>query len=89
MSPVILAASQVSFVILIAAMLVALVRLWVGPSVPDRAAALDLISMLIVAAVITYAIRKNDSMLMDPVIVLAVISFLGTVAFAKYLESKR
>lgn len=61
-------------------------RLARGPSVPDRIVALDLIMMIGVGLSTTYAIASGQPFFLDVAIVVALVSFLGTVAFAIYLE---
>jgi multicomponent Na+:H+ antiporter subunit F len=70
------------------AVLMAFVRLVRGPSLPDRVVALDLISTLSIAMIATYAIGQDQPVLLDVAIVLALLAFLGTVAFARYLEKR-
>jgi multicomponent Na+:H+ antiporter subunit F len=76
----------ITFAILFAALFIALVRLIHGPSLPDRVVALDLIAMLTVGVIAVYSITTNQPIFLDAAIVLAVIIFLGTVAFARYVE---
>jgi multicomponent Na+:H+ antiporter subunit F len=70
------------------ALLLALARLVRGPSLPDRVVALDLIAALTVGIICTYAIGTNQQVFLDVAIVLALIAFLGTVAFAQYVERR-
>ena len=74
------------YLMLMAALLLAFVRLAVGPSMPDRVVALDLIANLVVAMTALYAITTNQQVLLDVAIGIALITFLGTVAFARYIE---
>lgn len=61
-------------------------RLVRGPTLPDRVVALDLMALFVVAAIGTYGIRTGQSVLILPAIVLGLIMFVGTVAFAMYVE---
>ncbi len=72
--------------ILALAMMLAFVRLWRGPSLPDRVVAVDLLTALSIGIIATYAIATEQTALLDVAIVLALVSFLGTVAFAYYIE---
>ncbi len=56
-----------------------------GPTVPDRIIALDNISINLVAAIIVISIRARSAVYIDVALVLAVLSFLSTVAAARYL----
>ena len=79
-------AAVIALLMLSVALLLAFVRLARGPSLPDRVIALDLISVLAAAIAATYAIAAAQAVFLDVAIVLALISFLGTVAFARYVE---
>jgi multicomponent Na+:H+ antiporter subunit F len=68
------------------ALLLAFWRLVRGPSLADRVVALDLITTLIIGDITVFAIANNQPLLLDLVLVLALIAFLATVAFAHYIE---
>ena len=70
------------------AVLIALVRLVRGPKMPDRVIALDLMSTLGIGIMATYAIATGQPVFMDVAAVLALLSFLGTTAFAYYLQRR-
>lgn len=73
------------FGMLTAAMFLALIRLVRGPSLPDRVVATDLIATMSVGWVATYAVTTNQPIFLDVAVVLALIAFLGTTAFAYYV----
>ncbi|MBX3065950.1 MAG: cation:proton antiporter [Anaerolineae bacterium] len=64
----------------------AFIRLVRGPSVPDRVVAFDFIATLGIGIIAVYSIATDQSIYLDVAIVLALISFLGTIAFARYVE---
>ncbi|MBW3635244.1 MAG: cation:proton antiporter [Armatimonadetes bacterium] len=68
------------------ALFLAFWRLLRGPSLPDRVVALDLIALLSVGFIAIYDIVTNDTVFLDVAIVLGLVAFLGTVAFARYVE---
>ncbi len=70
------------FSMLSVALFLAFVRLVRGPSLPDRVVALDLIAALTVGFIAVYAIDTGERVFLDVAIVVALITFLGTVAFA-------
>ena len=74
--------------ILVVSIFVALIRLILGPSLPDRVVALDLISTLVIGIVAVDIVLTGQIVLLSVVMVLALVSFLGTIAFAHYLERK-
>lgn len=73
---------------LVVAMLCGFTRLWQGPKRADRVVALDFITTLGISLITIYAIFSDQVVFLDVAIVLALISFLGTVAFAFYLERR-
>ncbi len=68
--------------------LILLVCLLRGPSLADRVMVLDLMTVLAVSFMGLVSIYFGQPVFLDPAIALALISFLGTVAFARYLEKK-
>jgi multicomponent Na+:H+ antiporter subunit F len=64
----------------------AFIRLLRGPTVPDRVVALDLIGVLIVCVVVAVAAITGEQAYLDVAIVIALVSFVGTVAYARYVE---
>jgi len=65
-----------------------LYRILRGPSLPDRVVALDLTATLIIAISAVYSIASGQPSYLDAAVVLALITFLGTVAFAYYLHQR-
>ena len=65
--------------------LVIFVRLVIGPSIADRVVALDLLSANAIAFIAVYSIKNNSTTFLDVGIIVAILAFLGTVAFAFYL----
>lgn len=61
-------------------------RLMIGPSIPDRAMAFDLVMIHVVALIALYAILVDQDLLVDAVLIVAVLGFLGTVALARFIE---
>jgi multicomponent Na+:H+ antiporter subunit F len=76
------------FMMLLTAIFLAFWRLVRGPSLPDRVVALDVIASLSLGMIVVYAISANQPVYVDAAIALALIAFLGTVAFAQYIERR-
>jgi multicomponent Na+:H+ antiporter subunit F len=70
------------------AIVLSFIRLVLGPSLPDRVVALDLMTTLGIGVIAVYAIATNQAILLDVATVVALISFLGTIAFAYFLERR-
>jgi multicomponent Na+:H+ antiporter subunit F len=67
-------------------MLLSALRLIRGPSIPDRAMAFDMLMIHVVALIAIFAMIVDQSTLLDTIIIVAVLGFLGTVALARYIE---
>ncbi|MFD4816576.1 MULTISPECIES: Na(+)/H(+) antiporter subunit F1 [Peribacillus] len=63
-----------------------LYRLIKGPSVPDRVVALDAMGINLIAIVALASIVMDTSAYLEAILLLGILSFIGTVAFAKFLE---
>ena len=75
-----------SITMLAVAALVTLVRLLRGPTLPDRVVAIDLIGVLIVGLIVLEAAATGERAFLDVAMVIALVSFVGTVAYARYVE---
>lgn len=78
-------AIPIAFVMLSAAMLLSFIRLIRGPSLADRVVALDLITVQAVGFIAVYDIATNEPVYLRVALILALMAFLGTVAFAHYI----
>lgn len=77
------------FAMIFGAVLMAVVRLARGPSLPDRVVALDLMTVAIVAFCGLMALRVRDTAFLDVALVLALVGFLATVALSRFAERAR
>lgn len=78
-------------VVLIAAavsLILPIVRLAKGPCEFDRVLSLDAINIIITGIIALLALYYENKLFMDIAVVYAVLSFLETITFAKYLEGK-
>lgn len=67
-------------------MLLSLIRLILGPTIPDRIVALDTMNTLVVAGMILVGAAYEEVIYVDVAIVYALLSYIGTLYVAKYLE---
>lgn len=63
-------------------------RILAGPTIPDRLLAIDMTTGAICALMMLIAILFEEYLLSIAAISLALLSYLGTMVFAKYLEGK-
>ena len=59
-----------------------------GPHLADRVVGIDLATTITIALVAALAVRTGQSALLDVGLVVALIAFLGTVGFARYIETR-
>lgn len=78
--------AQITLVMLGVALLFAMTRLVKGPTLPDRIVAVDLIGVLVVGMIVVLASSTNVQATLDASLVIALIGFVGTVAYARYVE---
>jgi len=78
--------AEITLLTLGVALLVAFIRLVKGPTLPDRIVAMDLFGMLVVGLIVVLAGWSGVRATLDAAIVIALIGFLGTIAYATYVE---
>lgn len=67
------------------AMLLNLYRLALGPDVADRVLALDTLSVNAVALIVLLGIALGSDLYFEAALLIAMIGFVSTVAFCKYV----
>ncbi len=67
-------------------MIVSMVRLGLGPTTGDRIVALDTINTLVVSGMVVLAAAYGEVIFVDVAIIYALLSFVGTLYVARYLE---
>lgn len=78
----------ISFGLLLLAFVFALLRLFRGPSSSDQIVALDLIASIVMGFILLYSLLVDREIYFDIAIIIAMISFLGTIAISIYLKQK-
>ena len=74
--------------ILTVSVLLIFVRFLLGPSLSDRVVSLDLLITTGVGIIAVYSIVTDQPTFLDIAMILALIAFLGTVAFSYYMEKR-
>jgi multicomponent K+:H+ antiporter subunit F len=69
----------------VAAMLIALVRLFLGPSAQDRVLAFDSVYINGMLTLLMLGIRSNSTVYFDLALLIALFGFVSTIALAKFL----
>jgi multicomponent Na+:H+ antiporter subunit F len=81
-------ASVISLSIIACGLVLTVARLVLGPSAADRVIALDLLAALAVGFAGIASVYYSDAVFLDVAVILSLVVFLGTVAFARYLEKR-
>ena len=64
------------------------VRLVLGPSVPDRIVALDALLYVVVSGIAVGAAATGDSSFLAVLVAVALLGFVGTVTVARFVERR-
>jgi len=81
----VLAGSVVSGAILALSAVISLYRVVFGPTPADRVIAVDLLTMLLVGLVVVVAVTHGVFAILDVALAVAILAFLATIGFARYL----
>lgn len=73
-------------VILLISLLLVVLRLVRGPTLPDRAVASDQVSLHVVALIAIFSMSSSQPILIDLVIVIAVVGFVSLAVIGIYVE---
>lgn len=76
------------FAMLLLAFILVFIRLAKGPDVSNRIAAMDFVASIVMAFILLYSIIIDQPMYFDIVIIISLISFIGTIGISTYLKQK-
>lgn len=79
---------QIALICISLSMLGLVYRLLKGPTTPDRVVALDAIGINLIALIALLSISLDTSAYLEAILLLAIVSFIGTTAFSKFLEKE-
>ncbi|MBW6499149.1 MAG: hypothetical protein K0B09_12215 [Bacteroidales bacterium] len=86
--PILTVAVYISFASLTISLFAGLYRLLTGPSLPDRMVVMDLIASLVIGLILTYIMQTGQTVYLNVAVVIALLVFMGNIAFAKYLKRR-
>jgi len=78
----------VAYAVLTISAVLCLYRIGKGPTAPDRAVAIDTLGTLLVGFCALLAVETGRSFYLTVAIAWALLSFIGSIALAKFLEGK-
>ncbi len=77
---------QISAGLIILSLFLVLIRLFKGPTLADRIVALDAMTIISISLIVFISHLAQRIIYLDVAIVYGLVSFIGVVAFARYLE---
>jgi len=77
---------NVAFVLIFFSIVFGIIRLVIGPETVDRVVAIDLLTIVAIAVIALLAHIANRYIYLDVALVYGLLSFLGVLAVARYLE---
>jgi len=77
---------QIATVIAMLGVIVAGVRFVLGPSPADRTVALDTLTIISISLIVLIALHTGRTIYIDVALVYGILSFIGVIAVARYLE---
>lgn len=82
------AATSLSLALLSVALLVTLVRIVRGPTLPDRVLGLDMLVAIAIGFIAVIAVKTGFSLYIDIAIALGLVGFLATIALARFVLTR-
>ncbi|WP_144788878.1 Na(+)/H(+) antiporter subunit F1 [Lysinibacillus fusiformis] len=73
-------------VVICLSMVAVIYRMIKGPSASDRVVALDSLGVSLISLIGLFSILVETSFFLEIILLLAILSFIGTVAFSKFIE---
>ncbi|MBD3226508.1 MAG: cation:proton antiporter [Caldithrix sp.] len=67
-------------------MILIILRVLRGPSLADRVTALDILMTTGIGFIAIYSIYSNNDIFIDVAVILALIAFVGTIAFSYFIN---
>lgn len=80
--------TQIGVGVLVLGIMICLWRMIKGPHLADRVLAGDTVAMLVAGLVVILAIKYDTALFYDAALVVAILGFVSTVAFAQYIGAK-
>lgn len=77
---------KVALVFFALTIVISFYRVVKGPSMPDRIVALDTIGVNLLSMVAIVSIVFETKAYLEVILILGILSFIGTIAFSKFLE---
>lgn len=76
----------ITIALIILGMLLSVIRLVKGDSIESRVVAIDVLTTITSSLIVVFAFLTDNMLLIDVALVYGLLSFVGVVAVARYLE---
>jgi multisubunit Na+/H+ antiporter MnhF subunit len=80
--------ATVALTVLALALVLSLLRLYLGPTLGDRIIASDAGALIVINIVTVLGLRAHTRLYADVAAVIAILAFIGTVAAARYVRGR-
>jgi len=80
---------NILIIILLSSCFLCSYRIWRGPTIADRMVAIDILGILVVGICALLAVTTKRDFLIDIALAWIFLSFIGTIALAKYLSGRK
>ncbi len=76
----------ISLILFGAAIAITFLRIIIGPTIPDRVIAMDVIGVNLISSIAIIAILFQTRTFYDVILVLGILAFISTISFSKFIE---
>jgi multicomponent Na+:H+ antiporter subunit F len=80
---------DLTLVVLVALLIPTAYRIVKGPRIADRMLGVDMITTLLLGSIVLLAVIERQSLLVDVALAVAALSFIGTLAIARFVGEGR
>ena len=80
---------MLTLVFILISIAIAIIRVLLGPTVPDRIVGLDTINTLVIVSMVLFGAAYKEVIYIDVAIVYALLSYVTTLFIAKYLGGEK
>jgi len=68
------------------AIALALVRIIIGPTVPDRVVAMDMMGVNVISVIATVSVLFKTKAFLESILVIGLLAFISTIALSRFIE---
>lgn len=80
---------NIALIVLSLSLLLSVARVVIGPTLPDRVLALDMLVAIAIGFIAVLGIKSGNALYADIAIALGLVGFLATIAFARFILQRQ